>query len=86
MFFLNIQVIYSGALRGAGDTKFPVYVAIVSVLLIRLTLAYAAVKWLGMGVYGIWTATLVDQAIRYFLMRFRYKSGRWEKRVDQMDT
>ena len=86
VFFLNIQVVYSGALRGAGDTKFPVYVAIVSVLLIRLTLAYVAVTWLSMGVYGIWTATLVDQAIRYFLMRFRYKSGRWEKRVDQMDT
>ena len=73
------QNCYSGALKGAGDTKFPLYSAIFCTLFVRVVLAYVVVKVLGLGIFYVWLATLADLVLRAIIIYIRYRSGRWEK-------
>lgn len=73
------QNCYSGALKGAGDTKFPLYSAIVCTLLVRVVLAYIVVNILNLGIFFVWLATLTDIILRAIIIYIRYRSGRWEK-------
>ena len=73
------QNCYSGALKGAGDTKFPLYSAIFCTLFVRVTLAYVVVNILHLGIFYVWLVTLTDLLLRSIIIYIRYKSGRWEK-------
>ena len=84
--FSNVLSVFSGSLRGTGDTKYPVYVAIFSVLILRVSLVYLAVNVLKIGILGVWCVTLIDNVVRGVLMIARYKSGRWEKNLEKEDT
>ncbi len=73
------QNCYSGALKGAGDTKFPLYSAIICTLFVRVVLAYVVVNVLQLGIFFVWLATLTDLILRAIIIYIRYRSGRWEK-------
>ncbi len=75
----SFQNCYSGALKGAGDTKFPLYSAIVCVIFIRVSLTFVVVNILKLGIFYIWLVTLIDIVLRAIIIYIRYKSGRWEK-------
>jgi len=68
-----------GALRGAGDTRFPLIASVVSWFLIRLPLAYTLGFPLGMGLTGIWLAVTVDYFVRAALLAVRFRSGEWAR-------
>ncbi len=76
--FQSSQLILAGALRGAGDTVWPLVSAFIGVLGIRLALAYILVTKLGLGFSGAWIAVFVDQFIRWLLIYLRYKTGKWK--------
>lgn len=76
--FQSSQLILAGALRGAGDTVWPLIATVVGVLLIRIQLAMLLVNRMGMGLAGAWIAVLVDQLIRWALIFVRFRSGRWK--------
>lgn len=76
--FQSSQLILSGALRGAGDTVWPLIATIIGVLFIRLGVAIWLVNYLNMGLDGAWIAVLVDQLIRWAFVYFRFNSGRWK--------
>ena len=73
------QNCYSGALKGAGDTKFPLYSAIICTLFVRVVLTYIVVNILHLGIFFVWLATLADLLLRCVIIYLRYRSGRWEK-------
>lgn len=73
------QNCYSGALKGAGDTKFPLYSAIFCTLFVRVVLTYIVVNILHLGIFYVWLATLTDLVLRAVIIYIRYRSGRWEK-------
>lgn len=75
----TFQNCYSGALRGAGDTKFPLYSAIICTLFVRVVLTHIAVNILHFGIFFVWIATLCDLTLRAVIIHIRYRSGRWEK-------
>ena len=68
-----------GALRGAGDTRFPLIASVVSWFLIRLPLAYVLGFPFGMGLTGIWLAVTVDYFVRAALLALRFRSGAWAR-------
>ena len=70
--------VVSGALKGAGDTKFPLYSAIFCTLFVRVTLAYVVINILHLGIFYVWLATLTDLILRSIIIYLRYRSGRWE--------
>lgn len=77
LFFQIDQVITSGCLKGAGDTRFVALVAFISVTLIRPIASYLLCFPLGYGLIGAWVGTLIDQLARNALNTYRFKSGKW---------
>lgn len=73
----SIVMVLSGALRGAGDTRYVMYITIVGQWCIRLLLAYILGFVLGYGLPGVWIAMLIDVIVRSVLVWLRYKRGRW---------
>ena len=73
------QVVYSGALRGAGDTRYVAIVSMISIMLIRPTLSYLLCYPLGFGLIGAWFGILLDQFMRLFATMPRFASGKWTK-------
>lgn len=73
------QVVYSGCLRGAGDSKYVAKVSIMSVVFIRPAVAYLLCFVLNWGIYGAWGALLLDQSCRLLFGALRIRSGEWSK-------
>ena len=77
LFFQIDQVITSGCLKGAGDTKYVAKTAFISVAIIRPLSAYLLCYPLAFGLVGAWMGTLCDQLCRNVLNASRFKSGKW---------
>jgi putative MATE family efflux protein len=75
---LAASMIFAGALRGAGDTRYPMAVTGGSIWLIRLPLAYLFALVLGWGLLGAWGAFAIDLSLRGLLNFLRFRSGRWK--------
>jgi MATE family multidrug resistance protein len=77
--FDAVQFIASGALRGAGDTRAPMYIVLGAAWLMFLPLAYVFGTVLERGVVGAWAgATLYITAIG-IMMFLRLKTERWRR-------
>lgn len=74
----STQFILAGALRGAGDTRWPFISTLVGVVIVRVALAVLFVNYLGWGLTGAWAAMAIDQCVRSGFIYFRYRSGRWK--------
>ena len=78
--FMQItQVIYTGCLRGGGDTKFTAFVSLISVAMIRPFSGWLFCYPLNMGLLGAWLGLTVDQLMRLTLSYLRFKSGKWTR-------
>ncbi|MDD6317212.1 MAG: MATE family efflux transporter [Clostridia bacterium] len=75
--FQSSQFILAGALRGAGDTKYTAMVTMLTVMLLRPSLAILLIKQFDMGLHGAWYALVADQLLRTLLVFIRYRSGKW---------
>ena len=73
------QVIYNGALRGAGDTKYVAFTSAVSIGLLRPLTAYIFCYPLGLGLFGAWISLIIDQYTRLGFSMYRFYSGKWQK-------
>jgi Na+-driven multidrug efflux pump len=77
--FFAFYYVYSGALQGAGDTSLSVVIFIITILCVRVPLAYLFKEVAGWGVFGVNLATAIDQTLCSILFYIRYKSGRWKR-------
>ena len=75
------QVVFSGCLRGAGDSAFVAMTSLISVAIIRPTLTYVLCFPLGLGLHGAWLALLFDQVFRVSTAAIRFYSGKWARIV-----
>lgn len=64
--------------RAAGDVKFSMIVAIVSMWICRVVFSYVWGKYCGLGVFGVWIAMIMDWCARSICFLLRYKSGKWK--------
>ncbi|MCZ8515543.1 MATE family efflux transporter [Paenibacillus filicis] len=72
------QFILGGALRGAGDTRYPLYSTFIGVWGFRVLLSLLFVYGLHWDIAGIWVAAAADQFIRSILIYARFKRGKWK--------
>lgn len=77
--FMATAVVLSHALRGAGDTRTPLFVAILGGVAVRLSLA----AWLGLGLElglrAAWIASAADWAFRTLLLAAVFRRGGWAR-------
>ncbi len=71
------QVIYSGCLRAAGDVRYVLIAALISVTGIRTLTTVLLVSVFHMGLAGIWLGVLSDQLSRFLIMGHRFRQGNW---------
>ncbi len=76
----------TGALRGMGDTSFPMKSSLVAMWLIRLPLGYVLVRYFGMGLFGAWIGMMADMVLRTALKFVRFYSGKWEIKADSIQA
>lgn len=74
-----ISGILNGALRGAGDTRAPMFIGGLGLWGIRLPLSFVFSKGLGMGIVGVWLAMVIDLVVRFLLSAWRYRQGKWKE-------
>ena len=74
----------SNALRAAGDVKYTMIVAIGSMWICRVGMAYILGRGLGLGVLGVWIAMTMDWAVRAVLFTHRVRSGKWLQYKDRL--
>jgi Na+-driven multidrug efflux pump len=54
-------------------------ISTVSMWIFRVGASYILGKNLGLGVFGVWVAMIIDWAFRSLLFGIRYFSGKWKK-------
>jgi putative MATE family efflux protein len=74
----STQLSLAGALRGAGDTMYPLYASIFGIWVFRVVVAYFFVNVLMWGLNGAWIALVLDQYTRSLIVFLRFRSGKWK--------
>ncbi|HEX2022802.1 MAG TPA: MATE family efflux transporter [Candidatus Thermoplasmatota archaeon] len=68
----------AGALRGAGDTRWPLLVSFAGLWLVRLPVAWVLGVALGFGMYGVWAGYMIEYYARALVTTWRFARGRWK--------
>lgn len=74
----SVSMVLSGALRGAGDTKYVMYITATGEWGVRLVLAYLFGFRFGWGLPGVWLAFLITSLALAGMALWRYRSGQWK--------
>ncbi len=75
---LAIDFVLGGALRGAGDTRYPMIAGVIAIVFCRLPAA-ALVVWLELSVTWLFWLFLGDQVVKLVFIIHRFRSRRWLK-------
>jgi putative MATE family efflux protein len=75
---LAITYVLGGALRGAGDTKWPMYITTIGVWLVRIPLVYVFISVLKYNITAAWVITAGDFFIRSIIFWRRFSTNRWK--------
>jgi len=76
-----LQQVYSGVLKGAGDTYYIMKYSLVSVAIIRPIITYLLCITLGLGLFGAWLSLCFDQSLRLCCAYIRFIRGTWQYRI-----
>lgn len=76
--FLAANMVFSGALRGAGDTRFVMVSTLIGVWGLRLAGTYILIDYFNMGLLGAWIGMVIDLFVRGMLNFMRFRSGKWK--------
>jgi putative MATE family efflux protein len=75
--FITVALSYTGGLQGTGDTRSPLYISIVSQVVIPLGLCTLFQAVYGLDAFHIWTAIVIGHATRATLSVLRFRQGKW---------
>ena len=89
---LAIMMVLIGALRGAGDTRWPLALNLLGIVLLRVPLAVylahetmtiplvdVAMQGAGLGIVGAWYAAVIDIVARCVLLIGRFRHDAWQR-------
>ncbi len=75
---MAVEFTLGGALRGAGDTRFPLLTTLAGLVVVRASLA-GVMAWLGLSVEWIFAALIADYVVKASLLSWRFRSRRWQQ-------
>jgi len=75
--FITVALAYTGGLQGTGDTKSPLYISIVSQVVVPLGLCAAIQETSGLEAHNIWFAVVMGHVTRCVLSVIRFRQGKW---------
>ncbi|MGI9079118.1 MAG: MATE family efflux transporter [Gemmatimonadaceae bacterium] len=75
--FIAVALTYTGGLQGTGDTKSPLYISIVSQVIVPLGICAVIQQTGSLDPIDIWIAILAGHAMRCALSVLRFNQGKW---------
>ena len=75
--FITVALSYTGGLQGTGDTRSPLWISIISQVIVPLGLCSIFQAAYGLDPFHIWTAILVGHITRASLSVLRFRQGKW---------
>jgi len=75
--FVTLALTLTGGLQGTGDTKSPLYISIVSQVLVPLGICFWVDLSRGLSPTDIWVAIVLGHVTRALLSFLRFRQGRW---------
>lgn len=84
--FVSVALTYTGGLQGTGDTKSPLYISIISQLIIPLSICFIIQQTSTLEAWHIWFAILAGHFTRCVLSILRFNQGKWRKIEVDIET
>lgn len=75
--FIAVALTYTGGLQGTGDTKSPLYISIVSQIIVPLGIVFVIKETGTLVPIDIWIAILIGHITRCGLSVGRFNQGKW---------
>ena len=75
--FIAVALTYTGGLQGTGDTRSPLYISIVSQMIIPLGICFVIQQTSTLDPMDIWLAILAGHVTRCALSVIRFRQGKW---------
>jgi putative MATE family efflux protein len=75
--FVSVALAYTGGLQGTGDTKSPLYISIISQILVPLGICFVIRQTGKLDPIDIWLAILAGHVTRCVLSVLRFRQGQW---------
>ena len=85
-FFIAAALAYTGGLQGTGDTKSPLYISIISQVLLPVGICFFIKQTGELQPIHIWLAILVGHFTRFMLSFFRFNQQRWRAITVDIET
>lgn len=76
--FVTVALSYTGGLQGTGDTKSPLYISIISQIVIPLGICFVIQQTSTLDPIDIWIAILAGHITRSVLSVIRFNQGKWK--------
>jgi putative MATE family efflux protein len=76
-FFITVALTYTGGLQGTGDTRSPLYITLVSQVLVPIGLCGTLQSLGRLDSAGVWSAIVLGHFTRCSLSVIRFRQGKW---------
>ena len=77
--FVTVALTYTGGLQGTGDTRSPLYITLISQVLLPPGICFMLARTGHLQASGVWTAILVGHMTRCLLSVARFQQGKWRQ-------
>jgi putative MATE family efflux protein len=84
--FIAVALTYTGGLQGTGDTRSPLYISIISQIVVPLSICFVIQQTSTLDPIDIWIAILAGHATRCLLSVVRFTQGRWRMISVNLDS
>jgi putative MATE family efflux protein len=75
---MAIEFSIAGALRGAGDTRYPLFALLLGLFVFRLGLASVVLFVFEGSLVAVWSCLLADYLVKATLLVIRFRRGAWK--------
>jgi len=68
-------------LRASNDVRYTMVVGVGSMWIFRIGFGILLSKYMGLGMFGVWVAMIIDWIVRTIFFTTRYKGHKWETKI-----
>jgi putative MATE family efflux protein len=76
-FFITVALAYTGGLQGTGDTRSPLYISLISQIVVPIGICTVLQAMRGLHPSDIWLAIVLGHLTRAVLSVTRFRQGKW---------
>jgi MATE family, multidrug efflux pump len=78
-FFITVALSYTGGLQGTGDTRSPLYISLISQIVVPIGICTVLQAMRGLHPSDIWLAIVLGHLTRAVLSVTRFRQGKWRQ-------